>query len=386
MNDGKKVLVRISTVPHSLDLLLKGQMAFMSEHGYEVIMMSSGGPEIPALVKREGCEWIEVPLTREFSVLKDLKAFFYLVRLFRKVKPDIVHSHSPKAGTVGQLAAWFCRVPLRMHTVAGLPLVEYSGMKRRILDAVEKLTYRCAHWVLPNSKVQAQYLLDNKYLNRKKVRIIARGSSNGIDLDYYKTTPELRELAAQKSREFGIPENSPVLSFVGRLTNYKGVSELVQAYEKLKVEFPELHLALVGPYEELNPLEDKIMDLIRSDASIHTTGHVDDVRPYLIMSDIFVFPSYREGFPQSLMQASAMGLPCVASDINGCNEIIHPSENGYLIPAKEVDPIVDSVGKLLRDDALRNDMAENAARMMKSGYDQKMFWNEMLNFYKEHLK
>jgi glycosyltransferase involved in cell wall biosynthesis len=315
----KPVLVRISTVPHSLDLLLKGQMAFMTQQGFEVIMISSSGPEVTELAKREGCQWINAPLTREFNVWKDFKALIHLVKLFHKIKPDIVHSHSPKAGAVGQMAAWICRVPLRIHTVAGLPLLEVSGIKRKILDSVERMTYKCAHWVLPNSKVQAEYLLKNNYLKEEKLKIIGEGSSNGIDLDYFSNTPEVQKASREIRKGWNLQESDFILVFVGRLANYKGVNELVRAHVNLLKIIPNSKLVLVGPFEDLNPLDDDVRGNIEKEESIFTTGHVEDIRPYLGISDVFVFPSYREGFPQSLMQATAMGLPCVATNINVCN-------------------------------------------------------------------
>lgn len=379
-------LVRISTVPHSLDLLLKGQMRYMSSQGFEVVMMCSQGPEVIALQEREGCEWMEVPLTRSFSVLDDLKALFYLIKLFRLIKPDVVHSHSPKAGTVGQMAAWICRVPLRIHTVAGLPLVEFGGIKRKILDAVEKITYGCAQWVLPNSRVQANYIVSEKYCRSEKVKVIGGGSSNGIDLQYFRNSETLDQTTIRLSEKMGISKTDFVLTFVGRLTNYKGVHELVRAFLSLKESISGLKLILVGPFEKLNPLDQDVYNAINMDPCIHATGHVDDVRPYLKMGDLFVFPSYREGFPQSLMQASAMGLPCVASNINGCNEIIDEGKNGILITPKSKAAIVTAIERLYADPQLRESMGLAGRKMMADGYDQQMIWAELLKFYKTHLK
>ncbi|HEY4324223.1 MAG TPA: glycosyltransferase family 4 protein [Mucilaginibacter sp.] len=378
-------LIRITTVPHSLDLLLRGQMRYMKSNNIQVIMMCSNGPEISGLIEREGCDWIEVPLTRKFNIWKDFKALIFLVNQFRKIKPDIVHSHSPKAGTVAQLAAKITGVPLRIHTIAGLPLMEYAGKKRILLNYVERLTYYCSHWILPNSKSQAKFIIEEKFTDPKKIHIIGQGSSNGIDRNYYSKTKDVLQQAKSLMEELNLTCDDFKICFVGRLANSKGINELVYAYKKLEHLIPNLKLLLVGPYEDINPLDHDVLETINSNDNIITSGHVNDIRPYLASADLFVFPSYREGFPQSLMQANAMGLPCIATDINGCNEIIEHNVNGILIKPKNIDELIASVLHLYRNPDERNMMSKNAISLITKEFDQQYIWSELLLFYKSHL-
>lgn len=379
-----KKLLRISTVPHSLDLLLKGQLKYMKGRGLDVYMLSSPGKEVPAIEEREGVPHIAVPLSRSLNPLADLVSLWKLVSVIKKLRPDIVHSHSPKAGTIGMLAAWLCRVPVKIHTVAGLPLMETTGGKRKLLMTVERWTYRFADWVIPNSMELRDFIVKEKLIsNGNKLKVLGRGSSNGIDLKYFCRSEEVLQKAAALKQTLQIQTDNTVLCFVGRLAFYKGINELVSAFKQLSAKHPKLKLLLVGPFEDLNPLEQETLDYIKENKNIIVTGHQHDIRPYLALSDIFVFPSYREGFPQSLMQACAMQLPCITTNINGCNEIVFDGVNGLLVPAKSVDALVDACEKLISDKTLRLSLAAAGRGYIEEHFEQQTFWNEIYNFYTE---
>ena len=321
----------------------------MNSKGLEVFMASSYGPEIQELEQQENAKHYVVPLNRQLNPIKDLIASYHLIKLILKLKPDIVHTHSPKAGIVGMMAARICNVRLKIHTVAGLPLMETSGFKRKLLIAVERITYKCADWVLPNSVKQMDFIKSN-ISSSSKIKIIGKNcSSNGIDLDYFKKSADYKEERASLRLKYGISENDLVLIFVGRLTGSKGVNELVECFKVLLNKYPSLKLLLVGPFEDINPLDPETIKEIEINNSIITTGHQKDIRPFLTLADIFVFPSYREGFPQSLMQANAFELPCIASDINGCNEIIFDDYNGYLIPPKDLTALINCCELLINN-------------------------------------
>lgn len=376
MENRKLKLLRVSTIPHSLHLLLRGQIRYMKEKGMEVYMASATGPEVEVLEKNEGASHYHVPLSRSLNPLHDLKALYHMVKLIRKIRPDIVHSHSPKAGTIGMLAAFICRVPLKIHTVAGLPLMESQGIKKKLLILVEKWTYRFADWVLPNSIGLQEYIIENNLLtDKRKVKVLGKGSSNGIDLSYFSRTPAVMEAAGLFREKHHVEKSDLLLCFVGRLAFYKGINELVAAFKILSERYVNLKLVLVGPTESLNPLEERTTALISTLPGIIATGHQDDIRPYLAAADIFVFPSYREGFPQSLMQACAFGLPCIATDINGCNEMVFNGVNGYLIPSKQVDAIVEACVKLITDKATRIKLGENSRAYIEEHFEQRQVWN-----------
>lgn len=241
----------------------------------------------------------------------------------KKERPYIVHSHTPKAGIIAMLSSYIARVPLRLHTVAGLPLMDAEGAKRNLLNLVEKWTYKFATKVYPKSKGLYDFILIEKLTSQRKLQIIGNGSSNGIDTAHFVPSLYPVEQNLELSSVLNITADSFVFVFVGRLVGDKGINELVKAYVHLKKAFPikEITLLLVGPFEqELDHLDPTTLQEIERNPSIISVGYQQDVRPYFTMSDALVFPSYREGFPNVVMQAGAMGLPSIVTDINGCNK------------------------------------------------------------------
>jgi glycosyltransferase involved in cell wall biosynthesis len=358
----------------------------MSQHGMEVYLASTPDSHVADLVKQENSQFFPLPLSRELTPIKDLIALFHTIRLIRKLKPDIVHTHSPKAGTVGMLAAFICGVPVKMHTVAGLPLMEVTGAKRTLLDLVEKFTYWCADWVLPNSYELRTFILNNLLSDQKKVVVLGNGSSNGIDLNYFSNAGSVLEDSKKFRAEQGIQDNDVVLGFMGRLAFYKGINELVEAFLILKKSHQNLKLLLVGAPEELNPLKESTENEIKNNKSIIAVGHQKDVRKFLAASDVFVFPSYREGFPQALLQASGMQLPSVATNINGCNEMIEDGKTGILIPPKSVEAIVNACEKMLRDKEQRVKMGKMAHQHIADHFEQQQLWQTINAFYRNSLQ
>ncbi|CAG5006524.1 D-inositol-3-phosphate glycosyltransferase [Dyadobacter sp. CECT 9275] len=383
----KKIkLLRIATETYSLHILLRGQLDFMQQNGFEVFMASSPDDKVPALIEQQNAEFFPLPLSRKFTLFQDFWALYQTIVLILKIKPQIVHTHSPKAGIVGMLAAFLCRVPLKVHTVAGLPLMETTGAKRKLLNAVESLTYYCADWVLPNSNHLKNFIIDNKLSgNSERLRVLGNGSSNGINVNYFSVSEHLRQEGQLFKESFGIATNSIILSFVGRLANYKGINELVEAFEVLQASHNNLYLLLIGAHEELNPLKDSTKSSIQNNKSIIAVGHQQDVRKYLTISDIFVFPSYREGFPQALMQACAMEVPSIATHINGCNEIIIDKVTGILIEPKSIAKIVGACDFLIKNKALRHEMGQKARQHVIRHFEQQSLWKTIMDFYKEKM-
>ena len=380
----KAKLIRISTVPHSLGGLLRGQLRYMSEF-YEVIGISSYSDGHLDVVEREqGVPMIRVDMTRRITPLKDLQALWKLIRIFRKEKPFIVHTHTPKAGTLGMMAAYLSRVPHRFHTVAGLPLLEATGRKRKLLDWVEKLTYRCATQVLPNSFGLRDIILENRYTQPEKLHVIGQGSSNGIDTSHFDPDRIDEQTKIALKQELGIAEDKFVFVFIGRLVTDKGVNELVQAFCKLNDEFKDTVLLMLGYYEkQLDPLMPVTDEKIENEEHIIFPGGVEDVRPYLAISDLLVFPSYREGFPNVVMEAGAMGLASIVTDINGCNEIIQSEVNGKIVPVKDVEELHYAMRTLYLERDMLTAMAAEARHSIQSRYERRFIWSEMLKFYRE---
>ena len=284
-------------------------------------------------------------MTRKITPLQDLSCLIRLIRFFREEKPHIVHSHTPKAGIIGMLAAYFTRVPIRMHTVAGLPLMEEKGVKKRILKTVERLTYRCATHVYPNSKGLLNFIKEKSLVDKTPIKCIGKGSSNGIDTAYFNPDLISQERHNELRKQWKIGHDDFVFLFIGRLVGDKGINELVAAFEQLANKIPTAKLVLVGPQEPLlDPLSKDTINSINHNPNIILTGYQQDVRPFFKMAQAFVFPSYREGFPNVVLQAGAMRVPCIVSDINGCNEIIENEVNGLVVPPKQIQALVEKNG------------------------------------------
>ncbi|MBL0766433.1 glycosyltransferase family 4 protein [Marivirga atlantica] len=377
-------ILRITTVPISLNILLKGQLRFMREKGFEVVTASANGNEVSQIVEREVVTHHQIDFTRTLSPFRDLKALFQLIKLIKKERPEIVHTHTPKAGLLGMMASWFCKVPIRMHTVAGMPLMEATGLSRTILNFTERITYYCAHKVYPNSFHLLKYMEAHFPHFSNKYKVLAKGSSNGINTNHFnRTALGNHDLNALRS-QLEIPEGAVVASFVGRMVHDKGIHELIDAFTE--IEQNDFHLVLVGPYEDQRePLEQAYKEEIKANPRIHHVGFQKDIRPYLAISDFFVFPSYREGFPNVVMQAAAMDLPCIVTDINGSNEIIEDGNNGLIVPVKNAVLLKVAMEKLISDDSFRKVMASNARQSIVENYQQETVWNAILKEYQQLL-
>jgi glycosyltransferase involved in cell wall biosynthesis len=333
----KQKLVRITTVPMSLNKLLEGQLEFMNQH-FNVIAISSKDKELRRVGKKENVKTYCVEMTRQITPLKDLHSLIRLYFFLLKEKPEIVHTHTPKAGLLGMIAAFLAGVPIRLHTVAGLPLLETQGIKRQLLDRIEKLTYRLATRIYPNSYELKKIILTNEFISEKRLKVLGNGSSNGIDTNFFNRNKISEKHLVKLKHQFGIQEADFVFIFVGRLVKDKGINELVDAFNKLNQKYKFTKLLLVGPFEPiLDPLSIETIQKIEKNTSIIHTGYQEDVRPFYAMSDVLTFPSYREGFPNVVLQAGAMDLPSIVTDINGCNEIITSGFNGEIIPKKDQD-------------------------------------------------
>jgi len=371
-------------VPLSLKILLKGQHRFMSEH-FDVIGVSSPGKELDEVKKDEEIDVIAIDMSRKITPIKDIKSLWSTYRFLRKEKPQIVHTHTPKAGIVGMLAARMAGVPHRLHTVAGLPLMEVTGMKRQVLDLVEKLTYASATQVYPNSKGLSDYIIEHKYADKYKLKVIGNGSSNGIDTSFFSPEHVSEDQKTFLKNELKIENTDFVFVFVGRLVGDKGINELIKAFSALNKQENQQRskLLLVGPLEqELDPLYPDTLNEIENNPDIVSVGFQKDVRPYFAISDVLVFPSYREGFPNVVMQAGAMELPSIVSDINGCNEIIVENENGVIVPVKDSESLREEMEKMISDKDYYQTLKKNARPMIEDRFEQSVIWNAILSEYK----
>ena len=343
-------------------------------------MASADGPEVQNVVQYEGIPHHVFGLTRSITPLKDLLAIIALTKWLRKENFDIVHSHTPKAGLIAMFAAFLAGAKVRMHTVAGIPWMESQGFKRMLLKNVDRLIYRLATHVYPNSFQLERFMNQEKLVPRSKLKVIGNGSSNGINTDEFSTT----QVAEDKSilrQKFGLPKDAFVFVFIGRVVNDKGMGELYQAFAQMP---SNCYLLLVGPLEpELDPVSEETLEFFQTSDKVKMVGYQNDIRSYLKASDALVFPSYREGFPNVPLQAGALGLPSIVTDINGCNEIVVEEENGLLIPVKNAEALQKAMYRLLSDSALLKKMSALARPMGVNRFQQEQVWNEI---HEEYLR
>lgn len=368
----RKKLVRVAAVPMSLDLLLKGQLQFLNGH-FDVLAVASPGEEHERIRKREGVRTVELPIERTISLARDLASLVRLYGLFRRERPWAVHSLTPKAGLLSMAAAMLARVPVRIHTFTGLIFPWRKGPMRFLLKQMDRLTCLCATHVIPEGE-GVKRLLAEERITRKPLQVLAHGNINGVDLDYFRPAARRAEIR----RKLGVPEEAVLFVFIGRVTAEKGVRELLGAFRSLQAEAgaAPVALALVGGHED--------------DAAAGTDtpgvilpGFQQDVRPWLEAADAFVLPSYREGFPNALLQAGAMGLPSVATDICGCNEIIEHGHTGLLVPPRDERALLAALQRLRDDPALRRAMGQNASVAVAARFERSLVWQALLDFYRQ---
>lgn len=348
---------------------------------FEVVALSSPGEELDEIASREHVRTIAVPMQRHISLLKDFVSLCRLIYVFHKERPYIVHSMTPKAGLLSMVAAWITRVPVRIHTFTGLVFPTAHGLMQRILMLMDGITCFCATNISPEGQ-GVKRDLEHFSITRKPLHIVANGNVRGIDLQYYDRTPKVMVAADNFKRT-----NCFTFCFVGRIVADKGINELVEAFCKLYEENPAVRLLLVGRYEEdLNPLEKNTINIIHTCTAIEHVGQQADVRPYMAASDALVFPSYREGFPNVVLEAGAMGLPAIVTDINGSNEIIENEKNGLIIPPKDTQALFLAMKEFATNSTLVQNMARNTRQIIADRYEQKMIWGELLAWYQSLCK
>ncbi|CAM4029622.1 glycosyltransferase family 4 protein [Flavobacterium weaverense] len=377
----KRKVIRTSTISLSLDYLLRGQLSFLN-NVYEVIAVSGQNEHLEKVAVREKVRIVDVQMQRAIKPLRDLLSLWKLFRLFQKEKPLIVHSITPKAGLLSMIAAYFAGVPIRIHTFTGLIFPSKTGILKRILILMDKLLCLFATNIYPEGNGVKEDLINYK-ITSKPLKVLVNGNVNGIDKDYFNPALYSSEDKIELRKELGILENDFVFIFVGRLVGDKGVNELIAAFERFSNEVKKIKLLLVGPFEsDLDPLSSSTLGIIKSNRNIISVGFQPDVRTYFAISTALVFPSYREGFPNVVLQAGAMGLPSIVSNINGCNEIIIEGENGVIIPVKDGDAIYNAMKKMIDNDFIRNRMQQNSRLMIVSRYEQQIVWDAILAEYK----
>ena len=384
-------IVRCATVGTSLDTFCRGLLTELRDKGFEVVALSSSDKDLEQLGNREMVRTIGVSMSRHIAPLKDFLSLLRLIRVFIKEKPDMVHSMTPKAGLLCMIASWVARVPVRVHTFTGLVFPTAKGLTKKVLMTTDWLTCACATHVIPEGQGVLNDLKNNG-ITSKPMKVLGYGNVMGVDMTRFSRRPEVMEKVAilQKQGVF-------TFVFVGRIVGDKGINELVYAFKELLVQdFPKrLRLVLIGNYEsDLDPISSDSKKSIDSTPEIEAVGsqYGDDLLAWYAVSDCFVFPSYREGFPNTVLEAGAMGVPSIVTDINGSREIIIPYEKdnqgatGLIIPSHDADALQKAMAWMITHNAEREKMAANARPSIESRFEQHFVRQCLYDFYDEILK
>ena len=348
---------------------------------YDVCILSSPG-EYWNCLDRYGSRVrrIEVAMERHISPLRDVKALVKLIRVFRREKPIMVHSMTPKAGLLSMVAAWVCRIPVRVHTFTGLVFPTATGLTRKILILTDRITCACATHIIPEGEGVKRDLLENG-ITDKPIKVLGHGSCQGINLDYFS-----RHLDLMSKTRYNRVDGIFTFIAIGRVVGDKGINELVAAFKRLNIELQNTRLLLVGRFEpDLDPILQETKREIMENPAIEAVGHQKDIRTWLLASDCAVLASYREGFPNVVIEAGAMGLPQIVTNINGANEIIKEGINGTIIPSKSYEALYDAMKRMVLDTEWRETMAKNARELISSRYEDKFVRHCLYEFYDEIL-
>lgn len=373
----KKKFYITTTIPLTF-IFFKGQPRLWKEK-FNVCAISSEHDKLKQFAKEEGINYTYLPMKREISLFTDIISLFSWVWLLLKERPYIVHGNTPKAALLSMVAAWITRRPVRIYMCHGLRYQGTEGKLRKLLMMMEKITCGCATHVVSVSKGVADVMVQDGLCPKEKIRMVGYGSAGGVGIERYNPN----KIESNVRNELNIPEDAFVFAFVGRIVKDKGINELVSAFDYINRKYPSVHLLLVGPVETVqNPVDGSTFRIIEKNENIHAVGMQKDVRPYLKASDAFILPSYREGFGMVLIEAGAMGLPCITTDITGCNEIIVPGENGAIIEPRNKEALRIEMEKWLSNPDMVKNMAKNARKMVVERFDSTYVANNYFNFYK----
>lgn len=375
------LVVQVTTVPMSL-AFLRGQVGYMKHRGFEIAAVSSPGARLESFGREEGIPVFAVEMARRVTPIRDLRALVRLVSLFRDLRPDIVHAHTPKAGLLGMIAAAMTRVPVRVYHMRGLPLLSATGWRRGLLSWTERVSCHLSHQVLSVSGSIRKEALRMGLSPPHRITVLANGSGNGVDAEgrFDPSRVESEDVRRVRCR-FGIPESARVLGFVGRIVRDKGIMELAEAWSLLRDVFPDLHLLLVGPLEPRDPVPEEAREALKTDSRVHFSGMDWNTPPLYASMDVLALPTYREGFPNVPMEAAAMGLPVVATRIPGCVDAVQDGVTGTLVPVRDANSLAEAVRRYLEDPALRQLHGAAGRERMLEDFRPEFIWEALHDQY-----
>jgi glycosyltransferase involved in cell wall biosynthesis len=354
-------------------------VGYLRERGFEVFAISSPGPEL-ATMAVEGVHCVAIPMARRITPARDALALFRIWRALRRLRPDIVDAHTPKAGLLGILGGLLADVPVRIYHLHGLRYVTAVGIRRRLLQLTERIAAAFATRVLSVSHSNANLAVEEGLVPQRKITVLLGGSINGVDAERFRPPSTQEERGASRAA-VRIPRDARVIGFVGRLAREKGVAELAAAWRVLREEMPDLHLLLVGPDEPHDPLPPRVDAQLRADPRVLLAGLDYDPPRFYRAMDVLALPTYREGFPVVPLEAAASALPVVATSVPGCTDAVVDGVTGTLVPPRDERSLTDALRSYLQDPALRQRHGAAARDRVLREFEQRRLWEAIHDEY-----
>jgi glycosyltransferase involved in cell wall biosynthesis len=379
-------LVYVATHAVTADLLLRGQLAFMREQGFDVTVIAAPGPDLDRVRERERVETVAVPMVRANDAVRDAVSLTALTRALARIRPDIVNAGTPKAGLLGMLAARALRVPIRIYLLRGLRLETTTGLLRAVLATTEKIASGCANDVVCNSPSLLRAAVDGGYVPARKARVIGHGSSNGVDTERYRPTDELRRRGSELTTALGIPDGAPLVAFVGRFAADKGMAELLDAHDIVRTAIPETRLALLGGDLADEAADPKLAERARRTPGVVTTPRIFDLAPYYARMNVLAFPSFREGFPNVIVEAAAAETPTVGFRSTGVVDGVVSGETGTLVAQGDAKALAEAILQYLHSPELARAHGRAARQRAVRHFERRNVWIAWLEAYRVSLR
>lgn len=384
MNQKKLILAHIATIPISFRYLLFNQLKSIAAEGYSVAAISSPGSEVD-VIKSAGIPHYEVSMTRKLTPVKDLISLWQLFQLMRRKHFHIVHTHNPKPGLLGQIAARLAGVPIVINTVHGFYFTNHTHpIKRRFFVFLEKIAAKCSDIIWSQNREDIETAIEERICSADKIRYLG----NGIDINRFDRAVIDDAVVRQKRKALNLPVGSPVVGFVGRLVSEKGVHELLQAALIVRQVVPGVRFLIVGPTDsdKRDAITSQVVHQYDLEASCVFTGQRDDMPDLYALMDVFVLPSHREGLPRAPMEASAMQVPCVVTDVRGCREVVFEEENGLLVPLQNVPALGRAIIRLLQDRELAERLGKRGREIAEERFDEQLVFAKVKSMYAHLLQ
>jgi glycosyltransferase involved in cell wall biosynthesis len=373
----------ISTIPTTIKAFFGKQLEFLQQNDFIITIITSYGDssqdfgeDLPKDVKV-----YNVDMSRTIEPLKDFRTLREIYKIIKSDDFDIVQYVTPKAAFLGSLASWWAKVPVRLYLMWGLYYVTQTGFKKFVFKTIEKIVCSCSTAIAPDSKGNVKLAVEEGLCKPDKIGVVGHGSANGVDTERFNPV-RLYEDGRRIRKELNIPESAKVFGCIAAIVGDKGINELIEAFDEISQKHPEVYLLYIGQATEKDPVKKSTLGTIDNHKKIIHLGWQTEPERYMAAMDIFVLPTYREGFGVVNIEASAMQLPVISTDVPGPQESIVNGETGILVEARKVKPLIEAMEKLIHLPLYAKKLGNAGRERVKKLYEQKILWGQIV----EHRK